>query len=121
MNEKDHELARDSLQQKFRKINLKSFQNKLFSWFRTFSGTTPSYARRLMITGEWSEYDLIVEVASFQSLISAIILVTMEFSQHQGIMFDNLISQLMCCFDNFDELLNCVEDLYLSILCAINI
>ena len=70
-----------------------------------------------MIKGEWSEYDLIAEVASFQSPISAIILVSMEFSQNHGIMFDNLISQLMRCFDNLDELFNCVEDLYFSILC----
>ena len=33
MNEKDHELARDSELQKSRKINLKNSQNKLFSWF----------------------------------------------------------------------------------------
>ena len=70
-----------------------------------------------MIKGEWSEYDLIVEFASFQSPISAIILVSMEFSQNHGIMFDNLVSQLMRCFDNLDELFNCVEDLYFSILC----
>ena len=70
-----------------------------------------------MIKGEWSEYDLIVEVASFHSLMSAIILVSMEFSQHHGIMFDNLISQLMRCFDNLDKFFNCVEYLYFSILC----